>query len=166
MATQADPRASVLVTDLTQLMREVDSFFCTEERDVAERYWRYYLTPEIERLFVADLTIQSHYDGPTGHLLYEGYDGMRAWADDIVALFTRFVRSNSDWQPLGDDGLLVNQRVEAVLRDGGGDFELDLWLLWLTDGDRISSVRAFPDRFLAEAAAGAERLASPRRPPA
>jgi ketosteroid isomerase-like protein len=164
MATHADDlgtgEASVLVSDLTQLLREVDSFFCTPEREVAERYWRYYLTPEIERLFAPDLTIQSHYDGPTGHLLYRGYDGMHDWADDIVKLFTHFVRHNEDWQRLGRDGLLVHQRIEAVLRDGGGAFELDLWLLWLFEEGRITSVRAFPDRFLAEAAAGGVRFAT------
>ena len=164
MATQAGDlgtgEAAVLATDLTQLMREVDSFFCTPEREVAERYWKYYLTPEIERLFRPDLKIESHYDGPSGHLLYEGYDGMRAWADDIVALFTHFVRHNSDWQPLGDDGLLVKQRVEASLRDGGGDFELDLWMLWLIEDGRVASARAYPDRFLAEAAAGGVRFAT------
>jgi ketosteroid isomerase-like protein len=151
---------AVLATDLTQLMREVDSFFCTPEREVAERYWRYYLTPEIERLFAPDLTIQSHYDGPTGHLLYRGYQGMHNWADDIVELFTHFVRTNEDWQPLGRDGLLVSQHIDAVLRDGGAAFELDLWLLWLFERGRITSVRAFPDRFLAEAAAGGVRFAT------
>ena len=152
--------ASVLASDLTQLMREVDSFFCTEEREVAERYWKYYLVPEIERLFTPDLTIHAHYEGPSGQLLYTGYDGMHTWADDIVALFTRFVRHNSDWQPLGPDALLVNQRVEAIGRESGADIELNVWLLWLIENGRISTVRTFPDRFLAEAAAGASRLAT------
>jgi hypothetical protein len=151
---------SILAADLTQLMREVDSFFCTEEREVAERYWQYYLVPEIERLFTPDLTIHSHYEGPSGNLLYTGYEGMHAWADDVVALFTRFVRHNLEWQPLGADALLLNQRVEAIGRESGADIELNLWLLWLVRDGRISSVRTFPDRFLAEAAAGAFRLAS------
>ncbi len=151
---------SALVGELTQLMREIDSFFCTEEREVAERYWKYYLVPEIERLFTPDLTIHAHYEGPSGQLLYTGYEGMHAWADDIVALFTRFVRHNTDWQPLGPDALLVNQHVEAIGRDSGADIELNLWLLWLIEDGRICSVRTFPDRFLAEAAAGANRLAS------
>ncbi|HEX6117687.1 MAG TPA: hypothetical protein VFY99_11340 [Solirubrobacterales bacterium] len=160
--------ASVLAADLTQLMREVDSFFCTEEREVAERYWKYYLVPEIERLFTPDLTIHSHYEGPSGQLLYTGYAGMHAWADDIVTLFTRFVRRNTDWQPLGRDALLVNQHVEAVGRSSGADIELNLWLLWLVREGRVCSVRTFPDRFLAESAAGAARLASDaaRLPPA
>jgi ketosteroid isomerase-like protein len=157
---------SALVADLTQLMREIDSFFCTEERDVAERYWRHYLVPEIERLFAPDVTIHSHYEGPAGRLLYEGYEGMHEWADDTVALFTRFVRTNTDWQPLGDDALLVNQHVEAVGRESGAEIELNLWLLWLVREGRVVSVRTFPDRFLAEAAAGAARLASDAaRPP-
>jgi hypothetical protein len=91
---------------------------------------------------------------------------MHAWADDIVALFTRFVRRNSDWQPLGGDALLVNQHIEAIGRDSGADIELNLWLLWIIEEGRICSVRTFPDRVEAEAAAGGARLASrAARPP-
>jgi len=152
---------SALAGELSQLMREVDSFFCTEEREVAERYWEYYLTPEIERLFSPSLAFHTHFEGPDGRSLYTGYAGLRQWADDIVALFTRFVRHNSDWQPLGPDALLVQQRIEAIGRESGADIELHLWLLWVFGKDgRVTDVRAFPDRYMAEAAAGASRLAS------
>jgi hypothetical protein len=160
---------TTLASDLTQLMSDTDDgFFCREDREVAERYWSQYLEPEVERLFTADLTIHSHYEGPSGQLLYTGYPGMRAWAQDIVALFTHFARENTDWQPLGTDGLLVNQHITAVGRDSGADIELGLWLLWLIRDGRICSVRTFPDRFEAEAAAGSARLASDaaRRPQA
>ena len=32
--------------------------------------------PEIQRLFTPDLIIHSHYEGPSGQILYTGYDGM------------------------------------------------------------------------------------------
>jgi hypothetical protein len=158
---------TTLASDLTQLMIETDEgFFCRKDREVAERYWGQYLEPEVERLFTPDLTIHSHYEGPSGQLLYTGYHGMRAWAQDIVALFTYFKRENTDWQPLGPDGLLVNQHITAVARESGAEVELGVWLLWLVSEGRICSVRTFPDRFEAEAAAGSARLASDsaRRP--
>lgn len=158
---------SALAADLTQLMREIDDgFFCREDREVAERYWAQYLEPEIERLFTPDLTIHSHYEGPSGQLLYTGYDGMRAWAEDVVTLFIRFVRDNTDWQPLGPDALLVHQQIEAVGRESGADIDLGVWLLWFVQDNRIRSVRTFPNRYEAEAAAGSARLGSEAaRPP-
>jgi hypothetical protein len=147
--------------DLTRLMSEIDDgFFATADRTVAERYWREYLQPEIERLFAPDICFDSHFEGTNGRSVYRGYDGLRRWADDVFDVFSRFERRNSDWQPLGDDALLVHQRIEATGRESGAEIELRLWALWLISDGRVSELLTFADRYEAEAAAGSARLAS------
>ena len=147
--------------DLTQLMAEIDAgFFGTADREVAGRYWSEYLVPEIERLFAPEVAFHSHFEGPNGRSLYTGHDGLRIWADDVYETFSSFRRHNSDWQPLGDDALIVHQRIVATGRESGADIELRLWVLWLVADDKVTELRTFTDRYEAEAAAGSARLAS------
>jgi ketosteroid isomerase-like protein len=150
-----------IAADLTQLMAEIDSgFFDVADRDVAERYWSEYIAPEIARLFADDVAFHSHFEGPNGRRVYMGHDGLRVWADDVFETFSAFRRHNSDWQPLGDDALIMHQRIEATGRNSGADIELRLWVLWLIEDGRVAEFRTFADRYEAEAAAGSARLAS------
>ena len=142
-------------------MSEIDSgFFGVGDRDVAERYWSEYLAPEIDRLFTEDVAFHSHFEGPNGRNVYTGREGLRTWADDVHDVFAEFRRHNSDWQPLGDDALIMHQRIVATGRDSGADIELGLWVLWLIADGRVTELRTFADRYEAEAAAGSARLAS------
>lgn len=150
-----------LAGDLTQLMAEIDSgFFGAADSAVADRYWAEYLEPEIERLFDPEITFHSHFEGESGRSVYHGYEGLRSWAKDVGDVFSRFRRINSEWQPLGDDALIMHQHIEATGRESNAEIELRLWVLWLISGGRVTELRTFADRYEAEAAAGYSRLAS------
>ena len=142
-------------------MAEIDSgFFGATDSAIADRYWSEYLEPEIERLFDPEITFHSHFEAENGRNVYRGYEGLRTWARDVGEVFSRFRRNNSEWQPLGDDALLMHQHIEATGRESGAEIDLRLWVLWLISDGRVAELRTFADRYEAEAAAGSARLAS------
>lgn len=152
---RSDGEEAAIAAELTALMSDIDGgFFGRDDRAVAERYWDDYLEPEIERLFTPGVVFHSHYEGPGGGTVYEGYAGLRRWADDVTGTFARFVRRNETWEGVGDRALLVHQRIEATGRESGAEIELRLWVLWRLDRGRIHELRTFADRYEAVAAAG------------
>jgi len=143
---------------LTELMREIDDgFFCRSEREVADAYWADYLGPELERLFTPDVAFHSHFEGPSGLSLYNGYEGLRTWASDVAETFTRFKRHNDDWESPRDQTLIVHQRIEATGRDSGAEIELRAWVVWWLEDGKVAELRSFAERAEAESAAASSR---------
>jgi hypothetical protein len=84
---------------------------------------------------------------------YRGHAGLREWIDEALTRWSSVRLRVLASQPTGS-GLLVELALVATTDGGGGGgWLLNVLLRW--EGDRVSSVCAYPDRAAALAAASA-----------